>query len=80
MKIDDSYVFYKINISNEEFVVFKQFVVYVEKLGIYFKVLKKNQDGKKEVKEQCYIVYVEVKDGDIYFYGNEENSIEFNMV
>ncbi|MEH7585566.1 ABC transporter permease [Priestia aryabhattai] len=80
MTIDDSYVLYKMDTSNEASAAFEQFAAHAEKSGIHFKALKKDQDGKKEVKEQRYTAYVEVKDGGIHLYGNEENSIEFNMV
>ena len=79
MTIDDSYVLYKIDTSNEQSAAFKQFAAHAEKSGIHFKALKKIK-MEKEVKEQHYTAYVEVKDGGINLYGNEENSIEFNVV
>lgn len=79
MKIDDSYVLYKMDTSKETSAAFEQFAANAEKSGIHFKALKKIR-MEKEVKEQRYTAYVEVKDQGIHLYGNEENSIEFNMV
>lgn len=48
MTIDDSYVLYKMDTSNEASAAFEQFAAHAEKSGIHFKALKKDQDGKKK--------------------------------
>lgn len=54
MTIDDSYVLYKIDTSNEESAAFKQFAAHAEKSGIHFKALKKIRMEKRSKRAAVY--------------------------